>query len=71
MAGKRTFEVEAVITVTVDGDETAAREQVDVLLQRAHDTDRGRHHVQGWHFELLDGGLVTEIDADGKEIIPD
>jgi hypothetical protein len=68
---ERTFEVEAVITVTVelgnasggaDADaEIEARNQVDVILQRAWDTDRGRHHVKGWHFELLDGGLVTDV----------
>jgi hypothetical protein len=61
MAEQRTFEVEAVITVTVNGDETEARAQVDTILQRAWDTDRSRHSVKGWHFELLDGGLVTDI----------
>jgi hypothetical protein len=70
---KRTFEVEAVITVTVDDNPDLdasyeARAQVDVILQRAWDTDHGRHHVKGWHFELLDEGLVTEIDADGQPV---
>lgn len=67
----RTFEVEAVLTVTVelgnagghvDADaEIEARRKVDEILQRAWDTDRGRHHVEKWHFELLDGGLVTDV----------
>jgi hypothetical protein len=58
---ERTYEVEVIVTVTVDGDETEARNQVDVILQRAWDTDQGRHHVKGWHFELLDEGLVTDV----------
>lgn len=65
---KRTFEVEAVITVTVEGGADEARALVDETLQRAHDTDSGRHFVQGWHFELLDEGLVTELDADGVPV---
>jgi hypothetical protein len=70
---KRTFEVEAVITVTVDDNPDLdaaydARAQVDELLQRAWDTDHGRHHVKPWHFELLDEGLVTELDADGVPV---
>jgi hypothetical protein len=64
---RRTFEVEAVLTVTVDlGDDLdapdEARRKVDMILQRAWDTDRGRHHIDNtWHFELLDGGLVTDV----------
>lgn len=62
---QRTFEVETVLTVTVDGGkdaERAARRKADEILQRAWDTDRGRHHVDtNWHFELLDGGLVTDV----------
>jgi len=61
----RTFEVEAVLTVKVDLDdadaEIEARRKVDEILQRAWETDRGRHHVEKWHFELLDGGLVTDV----------
>jgi hypothetical protein len=67
----RTFEVEAVLTVKVelgngsggaDADaEIEARRKVDEILQRAWDTDRGRHHVESWHFELLDGGLITDV----------
>jgi hypothetical protein len=69
MAELRTFEVEAVITVTLDGDEYAARALVDETLQRAWDTDRGRHYVnKDWHFELLDEGLVTELNADGTPV---
>jgi hypothetical protein len=65
------FEVEAVLTVTVelgnagghaDADaEIEARRKVDEILQRAWETDKGRHHVESWHFELLDGGLVTDV----------
>jgi len=67
---ERTFEVEAVLTVKValgnasgrDADaEIEARRKVDEILQRAWDTDRGRHHVEHWHFELLDDGLVTDV----------
>ena len=68
---EHTFEVEAVLTVKVqlgnasggvDADaEIEARRKVDEILQRAWDTDRGRHHVEKWHFELLDGGLVTDV----------
>lgn len=70
---RRTFEVEAVITVTVEDNPDLdaaydARAQVDELLQRAWDTDNGRHHVKKWHFELLDEGLVTEIDEDGNPL---
>jgi hypothetical protein len=70
---QRTFEVEAVITVTVDSTDldadTVARAQVDEILQRAWETDRGRHYVNSnWHFELLDGGLVTDITDD--ETVP-
>jgi hypothetical protein len=58
---ERTFDVEAIITVVVDGDARTARDVVDGLLQQAWDHD---HQVvdtdQPWHFELLDGGLVTE-----------
>lgn len=86
----RTFEVETVLTVTVDSQNcatcsgtgtvagedcedcagtgqsddvsAAARRTADEILQRAWDTDRGRHHVDtNWHFELLDGGLVTDV----------
>jgi hypothetical protein len=72
MAG-RTFEVEAVITVTVDDNPDLdaaydARALVDTILQRAWDTDQSRHHVKKWHFELLDEGLVTEIDDDGNPV---
>jgi hypothetical protein len=72
-AAQRTFEVEAVITVTVDDNPDLdaaydARAQVDELLQRAWETDNGRHFVKKWHFELLDEGLVTEIDKDGNPV---
>lgn len=58
---ERTYEVEVIVTVTVDGEEDAARTEVDQILQRAWDTDQGRHHVEQWHFELLDEGLVTDV----------
>lgn len=62
-----TFEVEAVITVTVpasaEDPAAEARERVDVILQRAWDTDQGRHHVRGWHFELMPDGAVTDVTA--------
>jgi hypothetical protein len=75
-SSQRTFEVEAVLTVTVDlgsgsgydaDAEIEARRKVDEILQRAWETDRGRHHVEGWQFELLDEGLVTDVT---EEITP-
>lgn len=60
-ATQHSFEVEVLLTVKAD-DETGARAAVDEILQRAWDTDRGRHHVShDWHFEMLDDGLVTDI----------
>jgi hypothetical protein len=38
-----------------------AFQQADVIMQRAWDTDQGRHHVKKWHFSILEGA-VTEID---------
>lgn len=59
----RTYEVEALVTVTVDGDEYDARAAVDALLQDAwNHTQGGRTtHQPPWQFELLDGGLITDI----------
>lgn len=54
---ERTFAVKVLITVKAT-DETAAREQVDVVLQRAWDTDVNRRHVRLWHFELADVGAT-------------
>ena len=39
-----------------------AFKQADVIMQRAWDTDQGRHHVGKWHFSMLEGA-VTQIDA--------
>jgi hypothetical protein len=65
---ERIFEVEALITVTVAADtadpEEVAKGEVDAVLQRAWDTDRGRHHVGKWHFELLPDTRVTDITDD-------
>jgi len=38
-----------------------AFERADVIMQRAWDTDQGRHHVKKWHFSLHEGA-VTRID---------
>jgi hypothetical protein len=70
----RTFEVEAVITVVVEDNpdldaSSDARAAVIEILSRAKETDRGRRFVNGsWQFELLDEGLVTEIDEDGNPV---
>lgn len=38
-----------------------AFERADVIMQRAWDTDQGRHHVKKWHFSLHEGA-VTRVD---------
>ena len=65
MDTKHTYQVEALVEVKAD-DETDARAQVDVILQRAWDTDNRRPQVQPWHFELLDEGLVTDVTEEEK-----
>lgn len=62
-AAQRTFEVEVLLIVRAD-DDAAARKQADVILQRAWDTDHGRHYIKGWHFEMLPDGLVTDVTED-------
>jgi hypothetical protein len=58
---ERTYDVEVIIQVTVDGEETEARAAVDETLQRLWDRDHaGSKPGTPWHFELLDEGLVTE-----------
>ena len=41
-----------------------AHEAIDVLLQRAWDTDRGRHHVnRNWHFTMLEDAVTGVIES--------
>jgi hypothetical protein len=60
--------VEALIEVDIDLDDLDAPAEavkvVDNTLQRAWDTDQGRHHVQKWHFEIPEDGTVTVLDTD-------
>ncbi len=62
----RTFEVEVILTVKLSGDEEAAYAQVDTIMQRAWDTDRGRHHVGPWHFAMLEG-CVADVTKDVQD----
>lgn len=53
-------QVEVELDDTDMGEEEAfdeAFKQVDVLMQRAWDTDQGRHHVKKWHFTMLEGAV--------------
>jgi hypothetical protein len=39
---------------------------VDETLQRAWDTDQGRHHVHPWHFEMFEDSVkvIDKVPAD-------
>lgn len=42
-----------------------AYEAIDVLMRRAWDTDRGRHHVnRNWSFQLLEDAISIEDSVD-------
>lgn len=66
------YEVAVVIELELDdtgvnvNDETQqdaqfelAFQQADVIMQRAWDTDQGRHHVRKWHFSMLEGAVTA------------
>jgi hypothetical protein len=36
--------------------------QADVIMQRAWDTDRGRHHVKKWDYTMREGA-ATRVDG--------
>jgi hypothetical protein len=62
--------VEAQIEIELEGEEEfdEAFALADVILQRAWDTDQGRHHVHKWHFSILEDAVrvVEEPDQVGE-----
>jgi hypothetical protein len=75
------FQAEVLIEIDIDDAELPegedaqfkmAHQAVDVLLQRAWDTDRGRHHVnRNWHFVMLEDAItvVDEIAGDPVSVV--
>jgi hypothetical protein len=65
------YRVPAVIEIELDGEEMfdEAVKVVDNTLQRAWDTDQGRHHVTKWHFEIdLEGIGVVELELADQNV---
>jgi len=71
------YQVEVLVEVRLpvdpedpDGDAgfEKAHSIVDETLQRAWDTDQGRHHVHPWHFEMFEDSvkIVDKVPADGR-----
>jgi hypothetical protein len=64
------YVIEARIEVEIDNDDldgpNEAWKIVDNTLQRAWDTDQGRHHVAPWHFEMLDDAVVEIVEEEGE-----
>jgi len=69
------YQVEVLIEVRLpapgpDDDEEEGFNQahtlVDETLQRAWDTDQGRHHVHPWHFEMFEDSVkvIDKVPAD-------
>lgn len=57
------YEADVTIELEIDGDDEAAYQAVDEIMQRAWDTDRGRKWIdQKWHFSMTPGSVanVTE-----------
>lgn len=61
-----TYVVETRVEVEIDSDDLdafdEAKREVDELMQRAWDTDQGRHHVKKWHFTILDDAVVEVME---------
>jgi hypothetical protein len=61
-----TYVVETRVEVEIDSDDLdafdEAKREVDELMQRAWDTDQGRHHVKKWHFTILDDAVVEVVE---------
>jgi hypothetical protein len=62
MAELKTYQVMVAVEVKIPGDEDIAVDVVDVIMQRAWDTDDGRKWAHPkWHFEISGPGAVTDI----------
>jgi hypothetical protein len=63
-ARRRKFEGEVLIEIEMDGDEDAAFNAIDQIMQAAWDRTQGGTTIGGptWHFTMLDGAVadVTE-----------
>lgn len=61
------YRVPVIVEVELDLEGTDAELEavnvVDVVMQRAWDTDQGRHHVKKWHFEIAEDALVERVPA--------
>ena len=57
-------EVEVPDEIAVDEDAAfeSAWQHVDVIMQRAWDTDQGRHHIRPWHFEMTEDSVVALVE---------
>lgn len=61
------FEAKVLIKLELDGNVDDAQEAVDVVMQRAWDTDNGRRWLdQKWSFSVPEGCVtdVTKEEAD-------
>jgi len=63
---ERTYQVEVLVEVKLDGTEEDAYALVDNTMQRAWDTDNGRNWARPWHFSMLEG-CVADITDDETE----
>jgi hypothetical protein len=61
----KTYQVMVAVEIKIAGDEDIAVDTVDVIMQRAWDTDDGRKWAKPkWHFEISGPGAVTDITTD-------
>lgn len=53
---KTKYQAEVLVEIEITGDDQAAYEAVDTIMQRAWETDDGRTWAwPKWHFEMLEG----------------